>query len=53
LQESPVEPASVPEPSATAGLPLIVQGDMTVLLEVTHPRHDEARDAIAPFTELV
>jgi DNA excision repair protein ERCC-3 len=26
---------------------------MTVLLEVAHPMHDEARDAIAPFTELV
>lgn len=26
---------------------------MTVLLEVAHPQHDEARDAIAPFTELV
>lgn len=26
---------------------------MTVLLEVAHPLHDEARDAIAPFTELV
>jgi DNA excision repair protein ERCC-3 len=26
---------------------------MTVLLEVIHPMHDEARDAIAPFTELV
>src|SRR5690606_12327410 len=26
---------------------------MTILLEVDHPRHDEARDAIAPFTELV
>lgn len=33
--------------------PLIVQGDMTLLLEAAHPRHDLARDAIAPFTELV
>jgi DNA excision repair protein ERCC-3 len=33
--------------------PLIVQGDMTILLEVAHPQHDEARDKIAPFTELV
>jgi DNA excision repair protein ERCC-3 len=40
-------------PTSTASLPLIVQGDMSVLLEVEHPQHDEARDAIAPFTELV
>jgi DNA excision repair protein ERCC-3 len=33
--------------------PLIVQGDMTILLEVAHPMHDEARDKIAPFTELL
>ncbi len=33
--------------------PLIVQGDMTILLEVAHPLHAEARDRIAPFTELV
>ncbi len=33
--------------------PLIVQGDMTVLLEVAHPQYAEARDRIAPFTELV
>jgi DNA excision repair protein ERCC-3 len=26
---------------------------MTILLEVAHPMHDEARDAVAPFTELV
>lgn len=26
---------------------------MTLLLEAAHPMHDEARDAIAPFTELV
>ena len=42
-----------PETMSTAGLPLIVQGDMTVLLEVVHPLHDEARDAIAAFIELV
>jgi DNA excision repair protein ERCC-3 len=33
--------------------PLIVQGDHTLLLEVDHPRHAEARDAIMPFSELV
>jgi DNA excision repair protein ERCC-3 len=33
--------------------PLIVQGDMTILLEVAHPIYAEARDKIAPFTELI
>ncbi len=32
--------------------PLIVQSDKTLLLEVEHPRADEARTAIAPFAEL-
>ena len=32
--------------------PLIVQSDKTLLLEVDHPRADEARRAIAPFAEL-
>jgi DNA excision repair protein ERCC-3 len=32
--------------------PLIVQSDRTVLLEVDHPLHAEARDAIAQFAEL-
>ncbi|MDR0482257.1 MAG: DEAD/DEAH box helicase [Cellulomonadaceae bacterium] len=32
--------------------PLIVQSDKSVLLEVDHPRADEARHAIAPFAEL-
>ncbi|WP_068433740.1 DNA repair helicase XPB [Piscicoccus intestinalis] len=31
---------------------LIVQSDKTVLLEVDHPRAEEARRAIAPFAEL-
>ena len=34
------------------GNPLIVQSDRTILLEVDHPQHDEARDAIAQFAEL-
>ncbi len=34
------------------GNPLIVQSDRTVLLEVDHPQHDEARDAVAQFAEL-
>ena len=38
--------------SAVSG-PLIVQGDMTILLEVAHPMYAEARDKIAPFTELL
>jgi DNA excision repair protein ERCC-3 len=32
--------------------PLIVQGDLTLLLEVNHSGYTAARDAIAPFTEL-
>lgn len=32
--------------------PLIVQSDKTLLLEVDHPRAQEARRAIAPFAEL-
>ncbi|MBG9297431.1 DEAD/DEAH box helicase [Corynebacterium diphtheriae bv. gravis] len=32
--------------------PLIVQSDKTVLLEVYHPRAQEARIALAPFAEL-
>ncbi len=33
--------------------PLIVQSDMTILLEVDHPQYADARDRIAPFTELL
>lgn len=33
--------------------PLIVQGDRTILVEVDNPRYEQARDAIAPFSELV
>ena len=33
--------------------PLIVQGDLTVLVEVDSPRYAEARDALAAFAELV
>jgi DNA excision repair protein ERCC-3 len=33
-------------------LPLIVQSDRTVLLEVNSPLYAEARDAISPFAEL-
>ena len=32
--------------------PLIVQSDRTILLEVDHPQHIEARDALAQFAEL-
>lgn len=34
-------------------LPLIVQGDRTLLLEVKHPLFDEVRDCLATFAELV
>jgi DNA excision repair protein ERCC-3 len=36
----------------TAGGPLIVQSDKTLLLEVDHPEAVECRRAIAPFAEL-
>ncbi len=32
--------------------PIIVQSDRTILLEVDHPLHTEARDALAQFAEL-
>ena len=32
--------------------PIIVQSDRTILLEVDHPLHAEARDALAQFAEL-
>src|SRR5207244_11043012 len=31
---------------------MIVQSDKTILLEVDHPQHAEARDALAQFAEL-
>ncbi len=34
-------------------LPLIVQSDRTLLLEVHSPSFNEARDAVAPFAELI
>ncbi len=33
--------------------PLIVQSDRTLFLEVDHPRHEEVRDRLLPFAELV
>jgi DNA excision repair protein ERCC-3 len=33
--------------------PLIVQSDHTLLLEVVHPRAEEAREAILPFADLL
>ena len=33
--------------------PLIIQGDMTILVEIAHPQYEEARDKISPFTEIV
>src|SRR5215467_12797185 len=35
-----------------ASNPIIVQSDRTVLLEVDHPLHAEARDALAQFAEI-
>ncbi|NMP21299.1 DNA repair helicase XPB [Sulfobacillus harzensis] len=34
-------------------LPVIVQSDRTILLEVENPRYEEARDALAGFAELL
>jgi DNA excision repair protein ERCC-3 len=36
-----------------ADRPLVVQSDRTLFLEVDHPFHEEARDALLPFAELV
>lgn len=36
-----------------ADRPLIVQSDHTVLLEVNHPRAEEAREAVIPFADLL
>lgn len=33
--------------------PLIVQSDMTMLLEVNSPLYEDVRDAIAPFAEII
>jgi len=33
--------------------PLIIQSDMTMLLEVDSPLYEEVRDAVAPFAEIV
>ncbi len=33
--------------------PLVVQSDMTILLEVNSPLYEEVRDAIAPFAEII
>jgi len=33
--------------------PLIIQSNQEILVEVDHERYEEARDAIAPFTELI
>jgi DNA excision repair protein ERCC-3 len=33
--------------------PLIIQSDMTMLLEVDSPLYEEVRDAVAPFAEII
>ncbi len=45
--------AAVTSTSYDPSNPLIVQGDRTVLVEVDNPKYAEARDALAPFAELV
>ncbi len=32
---------------------LIVQSDMTILLETEHPQYEEARDSLSGFAEMV
>ena len=39
--------------AAEAKKPLIVQSDRTLFLEVDHPLHEEVRDRLLPFAELV
>ncbi|MGD8717627.1 MAG: DEAD/DEAH box helicase [Candidatus Zixiibacteriota bacterium] len=39
--------------ASTDRKPLIVQSDRTLFLEVDHPRHEEVRDRLLPFAELV
>ncbi len=38
--------------SATNRLPITILQDKTILLDVHHPCYQEARDALAPFSEL-
>ncbi|MEY2849927.1 MAG: hypothetical protein RI885_2594 [Actinomycetota bacterium] len=46
-------PTRTPEPPGTSAPgPLIVQSDRTVLLEVAHPRADDARHDLSVFAEL-
>ncbi len=51
LPNDVLNPTQLSSPQSS-GLPLIVQSDRTVLLEVGSPLHAEVRDAIAPFAEL-
>jgi len=46
-------PVVTPPSSRGHDLPLIVQGDRTILVEVASPRYAEARDGLARFAELV
>jgi DNA excision repair protein ERCC-3 len=45
--------ATSPAVATTADNPLIVQSDLTLLVEVNSPRYVDVRDALAPFAELV
>jgi len=52
-EHTPQVSTETPSPPRGHDLPLIVQGDRTILAEVASPRYAEARDALARFAELV
>jgi len=49
---TPSPPATTSN-SSFADKPLVIQGDKSILLDVHHPRYEEARDHLARFAELV
>jgi len=56
--EAPLELVNLAFPISQEALlnpngPLIIQSNQEILVEVDHERYEEARDAIAPFTELI
>lgn len=54
MTSSPTPSTTPPAPAATSGeKPLVIQGDKSILLDVHHPRYEEARDHLAKFAELV
>ena len=52
-EHTPQGSIETPAPPRGHDLPLIVQGDRTILAEVASLRYGEARDALARFAELV